>query len=81
LSSLLEVFQQDVEGIRLFSKVLDDTARAANDLSWFGFLVEFAETNPFTKLLGIWHLDQVDVVLSAESFNKSNTLLLVLVQV
>jgi hypothetical protein len=68
--------QKDVHGLRLFTKVLDNDAGASNDLASVTFTVNLAETGPFTKLLGIGDLNQVDVVLGAKSLDKLDVLLL-----
>jgi hypothetical protein len=52
----LEVFQQYVHGLALFTVVLDDNARAGNDLAGASFTVNLAETGPFAQLLGVAHL-------------------------
>jgi hypothetical protein len=62
--------QEDVHGLRFFSEIGDSNARAANDLTGVTLAIDLAKTGPFTKLLGIRDLDQVDVVLGTESFNK-----------
>jgi len=69
-SLLLEVVEEDGERIGLFSVVLDDDARAAYHAAGLGLLVELAKTDPLSELLGLRHLDQVNVVLSAEGLHK-----------
>jgi hypothetical protein len=62
--------QQNVHGFGFFSKVSDGDTRAANDLTGVTFTVNLAETGPFTKLLGIRDLDQVNVVFGTQGFNQ-----------
>lgn len=71
LSSLLEVLEQDIEGFGFLTVILDDNTRARYDLSGFSILVEFAQANPLSQLLGVGNLDDVDRVLSAEGLNQS----------
>jgi hypothetical protein len=68
--------QENVHGLRLFTKVLDNDAGAGNNLTGVTLTVDLAETGPFTELLSIGDLDQVDVVLSAKSLDKLDVLLL-----
>lgn len=68
--------QENVHGLRLFTKVLDNDAGAGNNLTGVTLTVDLAETGPLTELLSIGDLDQVDVVLSAKSLDKLDVLLL-----
>lgn len=68
--------QENVHGLGLFTEVLDNDARASNNLAGVTLTVDLAETGPFTELLSIGDLDQVDVVLSAKSLNELDVLLL-----
>src|ERR1700710_3192580 len=68
--------QENVHGLGLFTKVLDDNAGASNNLAGVTLTVDLAETSPLTELLGIGDLDQVDVVFSAEGLDKLDVLLL-----
>jgi len=76
LLTSLEVLQEDVHGLRLLTEILDNNARAANDLAGVTLTVDLAETGPLSELLGIRDLDQVDVVLSAKSLDQLDVLLL-----
>jgi len=66
----LEVIQEDVHGLRLLSEVSDSNTRTTNNLTGVTLTINLTETGPFTELLGIRNLDQVDVVLGTESFNE-----------
>jgi hypothetical protein len=72
----LEVLEEDVHGLGLLTEVLDDNAGAADDLAGVTLAIDLAETGPLAELLGVRDLDQVDVVLSAESLNELDVLLL-----
>ena len=69
-SSVLEVLKENVQSLGLNTIVLDDYARAANDLTGVTLTVDFAKTSPGTKDLSISNLDEVDFVLGAESLNE-----------
>ena len=75
----LERVEEDVEGFAFDAVVLDDDARAADDLTCGAFLVELAEAGPFAKGHLRVHLHQVDFVVSAESFDEFAVLLFVAV--
>jgi hypothetical protein len=62
--------QEDVHSFGFFSEISDSNTRAANDLTGVTFTIDLAKTSPFTKLLGVSNLDQVDVVFSTEGFNQ-----------
>jgi hypothetical protein len=66
----LEVIQEDVHSLGFFSEISDSDTRTTNDLTGVTFTIDLAKTSPFTELLGIRNLDQVDVVFSTESFNQ-----------
>ena len=59
---------------RLLSVVLDDDARASNDLSCGTVTVDLAETNPLSESFGVTDLDEVDLVLGAESLDELGVL-------
>lgn len=59
-----------MHGLGLLAVVADDDARAADDLPGVALAVDLAETDPLAELLGVLNLDQVDVVLSAESLDE-----------
>lgn len=73
-SSVLEVLKENVQSLGLNTIVLDDYARAANDLTGVTLTVDFAKTSPGTKDLSISNLDEVDFVLGTESLNKLKVL-------
>ena len=54
--------------------VLDDNARAADDLARVALTVDLAETSPGAKDLRVTDLDQVDLVLRTESFDQLDVL-------
>ena len=63
-----------MQSLALSSVVLDNDARAANDLTGVTLTVDFAKTSPGTKDLSISNLDEVDFVLGTESLNKLKVL-------
>lgn len=65
-----------MQAFRLDTVVLDDDARAANNLARVALLVDLAKTSPGTEDLGVTDLDEVDLVLSTESLNELNVLCL-----
>lgn len=73
----LEVLEENVETLGLLTVVLDDNARAADDLTGVTLTVDLAETGPGTKGLGVRHLKEVDLVLVAESLDELEVLGLV----
>ena len=71
---VLEVVEEDVQTLALDTVVLDDDARAANDLAGVAFTVDLAKTSPGTEDLGVTDLDEVDLVLGTESLNQLDVL-------
>ena len=63
-----------METLRLDTVVLDDDARAADDLAGVALTVDLAETGPGTEDLGVTDLDEVDLVLGAEGFDEAEVL-------
>ena len=61
-----------METLRLDTVVLDDDARAADDLAGVALTVNLAEAGPGTEDLGVTDLDEVDLVLGAEGLNELN---------
>ena len=59
-----------METLRLDTVVLDDDARAANDLAGVALTVDLTETSPGAEDLGVTDLDEVDLVLGTESLNE-----------
>ena len=53
---LLQVIEDDGGSLSLDAPILDDTARAADDLASFSLLVDLAKTSPLAKLLVVVHL-------------------------
>lgn len=72
-----QVIFHDVQSWRLFSKVLDDNARASANLSWLAFLVDFAQTAPFAQFLAAVDADQRDLMFAAQSSDQLFVLWLV----
>lgn len=66
----LEVVLQHSQTLCLFSIVGDDCTAAAHHLPCCAITVKLAEASPLAQLLVLWHTDQVDVVLSAQSLNQ-----------
>ena len=65
-----------MQSLALSSVVLDNDARAANDLAGVALPVNLAETSPGTEDLGVTDLDQVDLVLRTEGFDEAEVLCL-----
>ena len=63
-----------MQTLRVATIVLDDDAGAANDLARVALLVDLAETSPLAKNLRVTDLDEVDLVLGAESFDELDVL-------
>lgn len=66
----LEVVEEDAALLGLLTPVLDDNARAVDDLAGVAFTVNLAETSPLAELLAIRHLDEGNLVLAAQSNDK-----------
>ena len=71
---VLEVIKQNVETLAVNTVVLDDNARASNDLAGVTLPVDLAETSPGTEDLGVTDLDEVDLVLGTEGLNELDVL-------
>ena len=71
---VLEVVKEDVETLGLDTVVLDDDARAADDLAGVALTVDLAETSPGAEDLGVTNLDEVDLVLGTESLDELDVL-------
>lgn len=73
-----EVLHEDSTLSRVLTPVLDDDARAANDLAGVALTVELAETGPLAELLGVRDLDERDLLIGlvAEGLNKTDVRLL-----
>ena len=63
-----------MQALGLDTVVLDDDARAADDLAGVALAVDLAETSPGAEDLGVTDLDQVDLVLGAEGLNELDVL-------
>ena len=63
-----------METLRLDAVLLDDDAAAADDFAGVALTVKLAETGPGTEDLSISNLDEVDLVLGAESLNELDVL-------
>lgn len=70
----LEVVEEDLETGGLLSVLLDDDARASDNLSGVSLSVDLGESGPGSENLGVGHLDEVDLVLGAESLNELDVL-------
>lgn len=69
------MFKENRHGLALFTIILDNNARATNNLAGITLTINLAQTNPLAKLLGIFNLDEVDVVFGAESLDELGVLL------
>lgn len=78
----LEVVQDDRTLLRLLTPVLNNDARAVDDLAGVTLTVQNAKTGPLAELLAIGNLDERNLVLIAESNDQLlvGLLLAVLVQ-
>jgi hypothetical protein len=63
----LEVVEEDRALLGLLTPVLDDNARAVDDLAGVTLTVKLAETDPLAEHLSIGNLDEGDLVLGAQS--------------
>ena len=63
-----------METLALSTVVLDDNARASDDLAGVTLTVDLAKTGPGAEDLGVGNLDEVDLVLSTESLNELDVL-------
>ena len=63
-----------MQALAVSTVVLDDDARAANDLAGVTLLVDLAETSPGTEDLGVTDLDEVNLVLSTEGLDELDVL-------
>ena len=59
---------------RLLSVILDDDARASDDLSGSSIPVDLAKADPLSESFWVTNLDEVDLVLGAESLNELGVL-------
>jgi hypothetical protein len=66
--------EEDLEGGRVGTVVGDDDTRAANDLAGLALAVNLGETGPLAEDLGVRDLDELDVVLGAESLDELGVL-------
>ena len=74
--AVLEVLEKDVQPLALLAVVLHNNARAPNDLARVALAVDLAETRPGAEFFCVGDLDEVDAVLSAESLDELEVLLL-----
>ena len=63
-----------MQALGLNTVVLDDDARAADDLARVALAVDLAETSPGAEHLRVTDLDQVDLVLRAEGLDELDVL-------
>jgi len=66
----LEVVEENATLLRLLTPVLDDDARAVDDLAGVAFAVDLAQPSPLAQLLPIRHLDQRNLVLAAQRHDQ-----------
>ena len=67
--------EENVEALAFLTVITNDNARAANNLSRVAFAVNLAETSPCSEGLGVRNLEEVDLVLRAESLDELDVLL------
>jgi hypothetical protein len=70
----LRTVEEDLEARRLNTVVLDNDARASDDLSGVTLSVDLGESSPGTEDLGVGDLDEVDLVLGAEGLDELDVL-------
>lgn len=75
----IKVLLENSLSLFLVSVVLDDGARATDDLTGFSLLVVLAESAPLSDDLLIGNLDEWDVVFLAKSLDELDVLLFVTV--
>jgi hypothetical protein len=63
-----------MQALGLDSVLLDNDARASDDLAWIAFSVNLAQPSPCSKNLGVSDLDEVDLVLCAERLDELDVL-------
>ena len=61
----LEVVEKDRSFLRLLTPILDDNARAVDNLACVSLAVQHTQTSPLAQLLSVRNLDQGDLVLRA----------------
>merc|ERR1719473_1900598 len=76
---LLEVVEQNSEGIGILTVVGDDSARALDDLLRAAFSVDLAQTAPLTQLQCLGHHDERSLVALAQRAHELGVLGLVAV--
>jgi hypothetical protein len=72
----LEVVEEDVHTLAIYSIVLYDDATASYDLAGVTVLVNFAETGPSAEELCVSDLDEIDLMVRAECLNELDILCL-----
>ena len=72
--AVLEVVEEDVKTLGLNTVVLDDNARAADDLARVTLAVDLAQASPGAENLCVTDLDEVNLVLSTEGLNELDVL-------
>ena len=70
----LEVVLEDVAALALAAVLLDDDARAADDLARVALAVDLAEARPGAEHLGVADLDERDLVRRAERLDQLDVL-------
>jgi hypothetical protein len=66
----LEVVQKNGQSFRLLTIILHDNTTRSNNLSSISLSIKNTKTRPFSKLLSIGNLDEIDVVFGTESLNE-----------
>lgn len=65
-----------MQALAVSTVVLDNDARATDNLAGVALLVDLAKTSPGTEDLSVTNLDEVDLVLSTEGFDELDVLCL-----
>jgi len=72
--TVFEIVDEDVKTLTLGTIVLDNDARAPDDLAGVTLLVDLAKTSPLTENLRVTDLDQVDFMFGTEGLNQLDIL-------
>jgi hypothetical protein len=67
---VLQVVKQPGKSFGLLAKVLDNNARARNNLAGVALSIELAETSPLTEILVGGDVQEADVLLSGKSLDE-----------
>lgn len=69
-SLLAKVLFQVVQTGRLFDPVLDNNARATDNLAGLAFLVDLTHASPLAEQFVVVHFDQVDAVFGTKGLHQ-----------